>query len=190
MKDCGIISGDELQAKPLVLNNNLVYVHTDIKKLNNGLYEYHEYQYELSEFLTSIVAQIERLTSLITSSLKTFTESQMMEMLDLYPHWATNRVYSVGDIVKSGLNKDGEPQLYQVLQAHTSQADWLPKDTPALYKAIGFTESEIPIWTQPLGATDAYVKGDKVAHNDKVWISDVDANVWEPGVYGWTEVTE
>jgi hypothetical protein len=113
-----------------------------------------------------------------------------MEMSGLYTHWATNRAYAVGEIVKSGLNKDGEPQLYQVLQAHTSQTDWLPKDTPALYKAIGFTESDIPIWTQPLSAVDAYALYDKVAHKDKIWVSDVDTNVWEPGVYGWSEVTE
>ena len=190
MKDLGIVNGGESQAKPLVLNNDKVYIHTDIKPLENGIYEYHEYQCELSEFLTNIVAQIERLTSLITTSLKSFTESKMMEMLDLYPHWVANRPYEVDEVVKSGLNKDGEPQLYQVIQAHISQADWLPKDTPSLYKAIGFTDDKTPIWTQPLGATDAYVKGDKVAHKDKIWTSDVDANVWEPGVYGWTEVNQ
>ena len=36
----------------------------------------------------------------------------------------------------------------------------------------------------------AYNSGDKVSHNGKHWTSNVDANVWEPGVYGWTEVTE
>ena len=188
MKDLGIISGDALQAQPLVINNNLVYVHTDIKQREDGYYEYHEYQYELAEYLTSLVLQLGRLTTLLTSTSEILTDEQKMEMADLYTHWATNRAYAVGEIVKSGLNKDGEPQLYQVLQAHTSQEDWLPKDTPALYKAMGFTESEIPIWTQPLGATDAYALGDKVAHNDKIWISDVDANVWEPNTYGWEVV--
>lgn len=190
MKDLGIVRGGELQAKPLVINNDNVYVHTDIKQLEEGLYEYHEYQCDLAEYLTSLVLQIERLTTLLTSTSDVLTDDQKMEMADLYTHWATNRTYAVGVIVKSGLNKDGEPQLYQVLQAHTSQADWLPKDTPALYKAIGFTEDHIPIWTQPLGALDAWAKGDKVAHKDKLWISDVDGNVWEPGVYGWSEVTE
>ena len=42
---------------------------------------------------------------------------------------------------------------------------------------------------QPQGAADAYPKGAKVSHptSDRHWISDVDANVWMPGVYGWTE---
>ena len=44
-----------------------------------------------------------------------------------------------------------------------------------------------PEWSQPLGAHDAYSKGDQVSHNGKHWISTADANVWEPGVYGWEE---
>lgn len=49
---------------------------------------------------------------------------------------------------------------------------------------------EWPEWIQPTGAHNAYAKGAKVSHNGKRWISDVDANTWEPGVYGWTEHIE
>ena len=45
----------------------------------------------------------------------------------------------------------------------------------------------IPDLVQPLGSEDAYRKGDQVRHTEKIWTSDIDANVWEPGVYGWTE---
>nr|DAZ27108.1 MAG TPA: ChiA1-BD-binding domain protein [Caudoviricetes sp.] len=47
---------------------------------------------------------------------------------------------------------------------------------------------EYPEWVRPTGAHDAYSKGDKVSHNQKHWQSDADGNVWEPGVYGWTEL--
>lgn len=43
-------------------------------------------------------------------------------------------------------------------------------------------------WIQPTGAGDAYALGAVVTHNGKTWRSDYAANVWEPGVYGWTEV--
>ena len=59
--------------------------------------------------------------------------------------------------------------------------------TPALWTAVSI--DEYPAWVQPTGAHDAYSKGDKVTHNGKRWTSTADANVWEPGVYGWTEVT-
>ena len=45
----------------------------------------------------------------------------------------------------------------------------------------------IPAWVQPSGAGDAYALGAIVRHNGKVWKSDYAANVWEPGVFGWTE---
>lgn len=38
---------------------------------------------------------------------------------------------------------------------------------------------------QPVGAHDSYMKDDQTSHNGYRWISEVDNNVWEPGVYGW-----
>lgn len=116
-------------------------------------------------------------------------DSVAMEIADLYERWNPDQNYPEGKILKFGTNADGETQLYSVLQAHTSQSTWLPSETPSLYKAIGFTGAGTPIWTQPLGASDAYQKGDEVSHGGKIWESEVDGNVWEPGVYGWKEKT-
>lgn len=97
----------------------------------------------------------------------------------LFPDWETDKAYAVGDRVKyDGL-------LYRCVQAHTSQSDWTPDVVPALWTRT--STEEWPEWVQPTGAHDAYNKGDKVSHNDKHWVSDIDANVYEPGVYGWTE---
>lgn len=110
-----------------------------------------------------------------------------MEIADLYEPWEVGKSYGVGKILKYGVNVDGETQLYSVIQAHTTQKDLKPDQVPALYKAIGFTSSGVPLWTQPLGSTDAYMKGDVVSYSGSEWVSDVDSNVWEPGVYGWTK---
>lgn len=45
-----------------------------------------------------------------------------------------------------------------------------------------------PAWIQPTGAQDAYNIGDRVSHNGQNWESTVDANVWEPGVFGWVQI--
>ena len=45
-------------------------------------------------------------------------------------------------------------------------------------------------WERPLGAHDAYAKGDVVTHNGKRWVSTVTPNVWEPGVSGWHHAPE
>lgn len=67
---------------------------------------------------------------------------------------------------------------------------WSPDAYPAGWKKDGDAQKpdEYPEWVQPTGAHDAYAKGDKVSHNKKHWQSDVDGNVWEPSVYGWTEL--
>lgn len=76
---------------------------------------------------------------------------------------------------------------YRCIQAHTSQEDWSPDVAVSLWVAISDPAEEWPEWKQPSGAHDAYQTGDKVSHEDKHWISDIDANVYEPGVFGWTE---
>ena len=113
------------------------------------------------------------------------TDEQAMQIADLYPDWAAMKAYAADEIVKFGVNADGETQLYKVIQAHTSQADWTPDTAASLYKKIGFTDDGVSIWTQPLGATDAYMKGDVVSFENQLWESTVDNNVWQPCVYGW-----
>lgn len=99
---------------------------------------------------------------------------------ELYNPWVANINVSAGD------RCEYDNKVYECIQSHTTQADWTPDATPALWKRV-YTE-EWPNWIQPTGAHDAYSKDAKVTHNSKKWTSDVDANVWEPGVYGWTEV--
>lgn len=113
------------------------------------------------------------------------TDEKAMEVADLYPEWAAMKAYPENEIVKYGVNADGETQLYKVIQVHTSQAGWTPDTAASLYKKIGFTDEGVSIWTQPLGATDAYMKGDVVSFENQLWKSTVDNNVWQPGVYGW-----
>lgn len=112
----------------------------------------------------------------------TFTDENAVKVIDLYPVW------TVGIAVAKDSRYQYEGKLYKCVQAHTTRADWTPNVTPALWVIVSL--EEWPEWVQPTGAHDAYAKGDKVTHSSKKWTSDVDANTWEPGVYGWTEVVE
>lgn len=117
--------------------------------------------------------------NLIQTAIGYLPDEEAETVTALFPDWETSKAYAVGDRVKyNGL-------LYRCVQAHTSQADWTPDITPALW--VRTSTEEWPEWIQPTGAHDAYNQGDKVSHNEKHWISDIDANVYEPGVYGWTE---
>ena len=135
-------------------------------------------------------AKLDFLSKQIRRALELFAEtitdeSTMMEVADMYPQYAVGKAYKTGDVFSYGVNKDNETQLYQVLQPHPSAAEWKPGEAVSLYKAIGITPQGYPIWTQPLGATDAYQKGDIVQDEGELWISTIDNNVWKPGVYGW-----
>lgn len=100
----------------------------------------------------------------------------------LFPRWGNTEEYALGDRVQfNGV-------LYKCLQAHSAQEAWTPVNAPSLWAKVLIPDPDvIPEWEQP-DSTNPYMKGDKATHNGKTWESSVDNNVWEPGVYGWTEV--
>lgn len=108
------------------------------------------------------------------------------EHLSVFAEWEPGVAYQPGNlrVYSSG----GDQKLYKCVQAHTSQEDWTPDVTPALWSVAGDPTVEFPDWSQPIGAHDAYQIGDKVAHKGKHWVCSAANNVWEPGVYGWDEV--
>lgn len=120
------------------------------------------------------------------------TEEQAMEVVAVFDHWQVGKNYAVGDFLTYGENGVGDPQLYKVVQAHTSQFDWTPDKTPALYDAIGLDDDGHPVWSQPTGAHDAYNNGDIVNYNGTLYQSTIDGNIWAPDAYpaGWVAYTE
>ena len=117
--------------------------------------------------------------NLIQTAINYLPDEEAETVTALFPDWEIGKAYAVGDRVKFN------ELLYRCVQAHTSQSDWTPDVVPALW--VRTYTDEWPEWVQPTGAHDAYNTGDKVSHNQKHWVSDIDANVYEPGVYGWTE---
>ena len=116
----------------------------------------------------------------------------ILEVPSVFPAYEIGKAYKTKEVFSYGVNNVGDPQLYQVLQDHTSAEEWTPDTATSLYKAIGMTSEGYPEWVQPLGASDAYNTGDIVSYNGKLYKSTIDGNVWAPDVYpaGWTEYTE
>ena len=107
------------------------------------------------------------------------TDEEALDNILAYPKWEVGKEYVKDERIRY------ENVLYKVLQSHTSQADWTPDVAISLYVRVSI--EEYPDWVQPQGAHDAYNKGDKVTHLEKHWVSLIDANTYEPSVYGWTE---
>jgi hypothetical protein len=118
-------------------------------------------------------------------------DEKALEVATIYDSWVADKAYTTGDFFTYGTNSVGDPQLYKVNQDHTSQGDWLPDATPALYTAIGLDDSGFPVWSAPTGAHDAYNTGDVVNYNGTLYKSLIDGNVYAPDAYpaGWEVYT-
>lgn len=107
-------------------------------------------------------------------------DTSALSAVELFPVWHENTSYSIGQRLRY------EGLLYKVLQDHTSQPDWSPDVAVSLFAKVLIPDSDAVIeWEQP-DSTNPYMRGDKVTHNGETWVSDIDSNVWEPGVYGWS----
>lgn len=126
--------------------------------------------------------QAEKYRTLMNKAANSLDDSDAAYAPMLFERWEEGVQYVVGARVCYG------DKLYKVLIAHTSQSDWTPDVSPSLFAEVLIPDpTVIPEWVQP-SSTNPYMMGDKVRHNNKVWISIADYNVWEPGVYGWDEI--
>ena len=131
-------------------------------------------------------SELFKIREMIEKASASLPDADAIEAVGLFPLWAVGVAYSVGERVQY----DGK--LYKVVQAHTSQADWTPDKTPALFTEVA-KPGETPVWKQPTGAQDAYNTGDKVHYptaDSTVYESLIDGNVWAPDAYpqGWKAV--
>lgn len=116
-------------------------------------------------------------------AMKILTDEQALHTVAIYPLWRSDGEYQKDDRVRYN------NVLYKCLTAHTAQPSWTPTDAPSLWAKVLVSDTGEPLpWEQP-ESTNPYMKGDKVIHNGQTWVSNIDNNVWEPGVYGW-EVVE
>ena len=128
--------------------------------------------------------QFRRALQLFAQSL---TDDMAMEVATVYPTYEVGKSYKANEMFTYGTNDVGDPQLYRVVSNHTSQADWTPNSTPALYTPIGLTDEGYPVWSKPTGGHDAYNIGDVVDYNGTLYKSLINGNVYSPDEYpaGW-----
>ena len=118
---------------------------------------------------------------------QTLTDDEAMEVATVYPVYVVGKFYRTGEMFTYGESSVGDPQLYRVVQDHTSQADWLPNNTPSLYTPIGLNDKGYPVWSKPTGAHDAYGVGDVVEFEGTLYESLISGNIYSPNEYpaGW-----
>ena len=123
------------------------------------------------------------LRPLIVKASASLSDEDALGAVELFKAWVAGSAYAVDERIRYG------DKLYRCVQAHTSQADWIPDAAPALWTEVALP-GEIPVWKQPTGAQDAYMTGDKVHYpvaDSAVYESLIDNNVYSPEAYpaGW-----
>lgn len=122
---------------------------------------------------------MEAVKRMLANSTESLSDEDALNVAALFPTW----VSKMGQAVNVGERYWYDGKLWKVVQAHTVQEDWTPDTAVSLFVEVSI--EEWPQWVQPTGAHDAYNTGDKVSHNETHWVSTIDANTYEPGVYGW-----
>lgn len=133
----------------------------------------------------TILEEARKLRALIEQMAENLDDEDAEKNPSVFPKW------EVGIEYKKDFKLRYNEVTYKVLQDHTSQEDWTPDVAVSLFVRVHYEPTdEYPEWVQPTGAHDAYQKGDKCSlpYHERYWVSDVDANVWKPTVYGWSEV--
>ena len=127
-------------------------------------------------------SKLYQLREIIEKASVNLSDEDALSAVELFPTWEAGKAYEANARVLYG------GKLYKVNQSHTSQADWTPDATPALFSEVAMP-NEIPDFRQPTGAQDAYNKGDKVRFNGAIYESLIDGNVWSPADYpqGWEQ---
>ena len=133
----------------------------------------------------SVVERARELRTRIEENASVLTDEKAAEVPELFPAWNGDGVSFI-----TGNRGRYNGVLYNCLQSHEAQANWTPETAPSLWARVLIEDPDtVSAWVQP-DSTNPYMIGDKVSHNGKTWECSVNYNVWEPGVYGWTEVTE
>ena len=88
-------------------------------------------------------AKAKQLRQLIEQLAVTLDDETALTGIELFPMWATDRAYAVGDKVQCN------GKLWRCRQAHTSQTGWEPENTASLWTEIceshaGTLEDPIP----------------------------------------------
>lgn len=194
-----VYTGDSLTGIESVSGTISVYANNDFKMREDNVADYERQiigegsitltnvpeGYKPPKTLAERVNDIEQATAISFSTMAEngdIEEDVASNYPDMFKAWAEGASYSVGNL------RSYENTLYKCVQAHTSQEGWEPDKAVSLWVIAGDPTAEWPEWVQPTGAHDAYAKGAKVSHLDKHWISDIDANVYEPSISSWTEV--
>ena len=79
---------------------------------------------------TELTAAVQTRLAETKTALSRLDDETALEVTALFPEWKPNTAYAVDERIRYA------DKLYRVVQAHTSQSDWTPDKTPALFAEV------------------------------------------------------
>ena len=104
------------------------------------------------------------LVAFLKAARLTADDNTALTGIELYPVWSVGIAVSVGD------RHQYNGKLYKCIQAHTTQADWTPDVTPALWTLIDVTHTGTIDDPIPAVAGMEYVYGKYYIEGETVYI--------------------
>ena len=104
------------------------------------------------------------LVAFLKAARLTVDDNTALTGMELYPVWAVGLAVEVGQRYQYG------DRLYKVVQAHTTQADWTPDITPALWTVIDVLHAGTIDDPIPAVAGMEYVYGKYYIEGETVYI--------------------
>ena len=93
-----------------------------------------------------MMSQIKRALQMTAANL---SPALAREVAMIYPAYQVGKDYAAGDYFTCGADANGDPVLYNVVQAHTSAAEWPPASTPSSIPPSAWTHPEGPCGLLP-----------------------------------------
>lgn len=108
----------------------------------------------------------------IETAAESQNDAEALESIELFKKW------EAGMDVTAGQRYQHIGKLWRVVQTHTTQADWEPQNTPALW-----TEVSLDAWPdipENIPSTAPWMAGDKGTWKGQHYICQLDNCVWNP----------
>ena len=106
-----------------------------------------------------------KLRQMIVKASVSLPDEDALEAVELFPAWAADTEYAADMRLRYG------EKLYRVVQGHTSQSDWTPDVTPALYTEVALPgDGETPEHPIAYNNNMALEQGKYYAQNGVVYI--------------------
>lgn len=113
----------------------------------------------------TINQRAEQLRYAIQLFAKTLPEYEIVKIATIFNKWEEDHQYKAGDYCLYNQNVNKDPRVFVCLKDHVSNKKRVPTRATSFFREIGVDLDKQPLYVEPTGIEDAYMKNDIVSFN-------------------------